>query len=74
MTAVVEVSGASLFDADKFMVSDMNLEVSGVGNVKINVSKSISAEISGGSSVRYLGNPIIKNLETNTGSSFKKMD
>jgi len=74
VTATIEVSGASLLEADKFLVADMSLEVSGVGNVKVNVSKSISAEVSGGSSVRYTGNPVIKDLETNTGSSFKKMN
>jgi hypothetical protein len=74
VTAIVEVSGASQLEAEKFPVADMSLEVSGVGNVKVNVSKSISAEVSGGSTVRYMGNPVIKNLETNTGSSFKKMD
>lgn len=73
-TAMVEVSGASQLDASAFTVNDMNLEVSGVSMVKVNVKNSISAEVSGGSSVRYLGTPVIKDIETNSSSSFKKMD
>ncbi|EKD31731.1 MAG: hypothetical protein ACD_77C00267G0005 [uncultured bacterium] len=73
-TATIEVSGASQLDASAFTVNDMNLEVSGVSMVKVNVKNSISAEVSGGSSVRYLGTPVIKDIETNSSSSFKKMD
>lgn len=72
-TASFEASGASNLDAEHFTVKDVEIEASGVSNVRTNVSGSISAEISGGSTVRYAGNPVMKNIETSSGASIKRI-
>jgi hypothetical protein len=72
-TAIFEASGASNLDAENFIVKDVDIEASGVSNVTTNVTGSISAEISGGSTVRYTGNPVMKNIETSSGASIKRI-
>jgi len=71
--AIFEASGASNLDAGNFIVKDVEIEASGVSNVTTNVTGSISAEISGGSTVRYAGSPVMKNIETSSGASIKRI-
>lgn len=71
--AVFEASGASVLDAENFEVKDVEIEASGVSNIRTKVTGSISAEISGGSVVRYLGSPVMKKVETSSQGSIKRI-
>lgn len=71
--AVFEASGASVLDAENFEVKDVEIEASGVSNIRTKVTGSISAEISGGSVVRYSGSPVMKKVETSSQGSIKRI-
>lgn len=73
-TAIFEASGASQLDAEYFIVQDAKVEASGVSNVRTNVTRTLSAEISGGSALRYLGNPTMKNIETSSQASIQRIN
>jgi hypothetical protein len=60
---LLEMSGASKFEALEFPVKEMNIKVSGVSNVNVNVTETISVEVSGGSNIRYKGDPQIKKVD-----------
>lgn len=55
MTA--DLSGASSLDSFSFTTEDLQINASGGSHAKVNVSKTLGAEASGGSEVRYIGNP-----------------
>lgn len=71
---VLETSGACNFDSLNFPVEDMDIELSGVSNAKVYVTKSISASSSGGSNIAYRGDPQIKSVDISSVSSFKKIN
>lgn len=71
---ILEMSGASNFYAVEFPVKEMDIKVSGVSNVNVNVIDAISVEVSGGSNVRYKGNPQIKSVDISSISTFKKIN
>jgi hypothetical protein len=56
-TQTVEISGAGSYDAERLRAQDATVQVSGVGNVVVNVEQTLDAEISGAGGVEYLGNP-----------------
>lgn len=73
-TAKFEASGASVLDAEHFNVKDAEIEASGVCNIRTNVSGSISAELSGGSSLLYSGSPVMKKVQTSSQASIKRLN
>ncbi len=54
---VVDMSGAGSLEAENFEVEDCEISISGVGSVSVNVSGTLTAEVSGLGSVDYIGNP-----------------
>lgn len=70
----LETSGACNFDSYNFPVEEMDIELSGVSNAKVYVTKSISASSSGGSNIAYRGDPQIKSVDISSVSSFKKIN
>lgn len=50
-------SGASEIDGDEFAVRDLTVTASGVSSATVNVSGTLTSKASGGSSIRYAGNP-----------------
>ncbi len=70
----LEISGACNFDSFNFPVEEMDIELSGVSNALIYVTKAISARSSGGSNIAYRGDPQIKSLDISSVSSFKKIN
>jgi hypothetical protein len=70
--ADVDVSGASSLKAFEFSVDNCKAEASGASSASINVKKELSAEASGASSIKYTGDPSVKNVETSGASSVKK--
>lgn len=71
---LLEMSGASKFEAPDYPVKEMDIKVSGVSNVNVNVTESISVEVSGGSNIRYKGDPQIKKVDISSISTFKKIN
>ncbi len=70
----LEMSGASNFNSLDFPVKEMDIRLSGVSNAKVSVTDSISASISGGSNIKYRGNPQIKSVDISSISSFNKIN
>ncbi|MDP3437314.1 MAG: DUF2807 domain-containing protein [Bacteroidales bacterium] len=70
----LETSGACNFDSYNFPVEEMEIELSGVSNAKVYVTKAISARSSGGSNIAYRGDPQIKSVDISSVSSFKKIN
>jgi len=56
-TVDMELSGASDIFAFELLAENYNVDISGAGDARINVSKRIRAEISGAGSIRYKGSP-----------------
>ncbi len=68
-----EISGASSLKAYNLDVENADIDCSGAASAKIKVSKSISGEASGASSIYYKGNPTRVNISTSgVGSVSKK--
>jgi hypothetical protein len=72
--ADVDLSGASSFKAYEFSVDNYKAQASGASSAGITVNKELSAEASGASSIRYTGNPSVKNAETSGASSIKRRE
>ncbi|MEZ7873703.1 MAG: DUF2807 domain-containing protein [Bacteroidales bacterium] len=72
-TASFEASGASQLDAEYFTVRDAEIEASGVSNIRTTATGTISAEITGGSVLKYAGNPAIKKIETSSQASIQRI-
>jgi len=53
----MDLSGASDIFGYDLLTENCSIEISGAGNAQLNVSKIISAEISGAGSVKYKGSP-----------------
>jgi hypothetical protein len=69
-----DLSGACDIYAYDLLTENFILDMSGAGKAQINVSKKISAEISGAGSVRYKGSPTIVNQSVSGAGSIKHED
>ena len=69
-----DCSGASDLKAYELVAETASLDVSGASDIEINVSRNISAEASGASSIRYKGSASVSNVKTSGASSIKKKD
>lgn len=70
----MDLSGASDIFGYDLLAEDYEIDISGAGNAQINVSKRLSAEISGAGSVKYKGSPTEINQEVSGAGSIKKVD
>jgi hypothetical protein len=70
----MDVSGAVDIYAYDLLTETFHLNISGAGNAQINVSKELSAEISGAGSVRYKGKPEKISEDVSGAGSIKKVD
>lgn len=66
-----DISGATSFKAGDFEVASADLDISGASSARIYVTKSLQADASGASSVRYRGRPGSVNSSTSGASSVK---
>ena len=64
----IEVSGASQLKAPELLIKDVNAKVSGSSHADIHITRTLNAEVSGASSLGYLGNPILSKINV-TGDS-----
>lgn len=68
----LECSGASNAALEDLTARNATIRLSGASNASISVLSSITAKLSGASSLRYKGNPAKTDFEKNTASSIKK--
>ena len=67
--ADLNLSGASHLNDYDFNVDNLNVDLSGASSATITSLKSINGELSGASSLNYMGNPSIKRLSTSGASN-----
>jgi len=70
----MDLSGASEIFAYDMPAESYSIELSGAGKAEINVSKKLSAEVSGAGTVRYKGSPTVIDQEVSGAGSIKKAD
>ena len=66
-----DISGAASLDAGDYIVDYAIIDVTGASRARVNVEKELEIDVSGGSVVRYLGNPMVKS-DRASGSSIIK--
>ena len=62
-------SGASRLEAEQLQVGQLTIDLSGASQATVSVSGTISAQVSGASSVRYAGTPQFIRKDVSGGSS-----
>lgn len=70
--ANIDMSGASDFKGYDFKIDYCKAEISGAGDMQINVNKELEAEASGASSIKYRGDATITKSHSSGASSIKK--
>jgi hypothetical protein len=69
---VIDSSGASRIDARKLSTENVTVDASGATKSMVNVSETLSVDLSGASRVTYSGNPSKVNKKTSGVSSLKQ--
>ncbi len=69
---VAIVSGASTMNFGDFQINNANVELSGASHAMVYVTGRLDVSASGLSSLQYLGNPTLGNINTSGGSSVTK--
>lgn len=69
-----EVNSAAYLDAEKFIVSKADIEVSSAGKATIYVADELEYEISSMGKLDYYGNPHILKAESNSGARHRSKD
>ncbi len=62
------ISGSGNYEAYNYLSTDCDINISGSGNCKVNVSEHLNVDISGSGNVYYKGNPTIINNISGSGS------
>ena len=68
----IDASSGSVLDLSDFTVHNVNVELSGASRATINLDGGLSADLSGGSNLSYIGDPTLRNIETSGGSKISK--
>jgi hypothetical protein len=69
---IAGVSGASRFSLDDFTVSDANINISGASTGTINLSGRLDANVSGASTLLYIGEPTMGTINVSGASTLKE--
>ena len=67
-----DVSGASNLDLSNFHVNDANIGLSGASHATVNLDGRLDVEASGASSLEYIGEPTLGNINTSGASTVNK--
>ncbi|MDI7274484.1 MAG: head GIN domain-containing protein [Anaerolineae bacterium] len=67
----IQGSGASSADLLEYPVGDADVRLSGGSRALVNASGTLDADLSGGSSLEYAGNPTLRRVETSGGSTIR---
>lgn len=71
----VHSSGASSLDLADFVVDTADIELSGASDATVNVEEHIdSADVSGASTLRYLGDPELRDVSSSGASTVEKIN
>jgi hypothetical protein len=70
----LDASGAVDIRAFELLTEIVSLDISGAGEVEINVTKELTASVSGAGTVRYKGNPAKIDTDVSGAGSVKKAD
>ena len=68
----INSSGGSQLDLETFPVNNANINISGGGTATVNISGALDVNLSGGSKVIYIGEPIIDDTILSGGSTVSK--
>jgi hypothetical protein len=68
---VVDGSGGSHLDLESFLIENADIKLSGGGKGDINVSGTLTVDLSGGSHVTYVGQPTIGDIDLSGGSTVR---
>jgi hypothetical protein len=69
---IADVSGASRFDLDDFIVDNADVDFSGASSGTINLSGRLDADVSGASTLWYIGEPTSTAISTSGASTVSK--
>lgn len=72
-SGIVKVAGVGGFDGYELKCENMNVTVSGVGGAKVFATDKLTATLNGVGSIKFKGNPKIKNLNTNGVGNIKNV-
>lgn len=68
----VDASGASDFKGFDLVTESCDVQASGASDIKITVTKELTADASGASDIRYKGEAVIRSIKSSGASSVKK--
>lgn len=68
----ISASGGSSLKLSDFLVHDANVKLSGGSNADINLDGRLDADLSGGSHLRYTGDPTRGDISTSGDSTVSK--
>ncbi|UCD73742.1 MAG: DUF2807 domain-containing protein [Candidatus Bathyarchaeota archaeon] len=69
----IDASSGSNLDLSEFRVHNANVELSGGSSATINLDGRLDADLSSGSTLYYIGDPTLGDIETSGGSTVKKI-
>jgi hypothetical protein len=69
---IATVSGASLFKLDDFIVNDADVNISGASTGTINLNGRLDANVSGASTLLYIGDPTMGTINVSGASTLRK--
>ncbi len=67
-----DVSGASNLDLENFQANNANMDLSGASYAVVNPSGTLDADVSGASTLQYVGNPTLGTIDTSGASTVNK--
>ncbi len=70
--AVIDVDGVGGFSGYDLIAKDVDVVVSGVGGAKVHATHKLKAKLNGVGSIRYKGDPEIKDFDTNGLGNIRK--
>ena len=70
--AVIDVDGVGGFSGYDLVAGDVEVVVSGVGGAKVHATHKLKAKLNGVGSIRYKGDPEVKDFDTNGLGNIRK--
>jgi hypothetical protein len=70
--ALINCSGASFVNLPEFTLTNTRVNLSGGSRATVNASGKLDVDLSGGSRLRYLGNPTVNTINVSGGSTIEK--
>jgi hypothetical protein len=69
---LLDASGASVVDLSDFPTHNVDVDLSGASRGTVNLDGRLDADLSGGSNLKYIGEPTLGNIQTSGGSTVEK--